>query len=148
MRNFIASDIRAARVVLVRATVAAAIVLFAAPLAAQELSSDVVRSEPARVTTRQVASFRLLGAQVKGIPAEVTIADRGGQLVASYRLPGQHDAQPMMVTVLDTDIILQAETDKGVLTLQLYDRNDAPAGRRSSVGRWTLGSDSGELRAK
>ena len=132
---------------LARAASAAAILFAAAPLAAQELSSDVVRSAPLPVATRQIATYRFAAGQMKGLPAEVTIADRGGQLVATYRMHGARVAQPMMVTVLDSDLILQAETEQGVLTLRLYGQNDAPTGR-VVTGRWTLGRESGALRGR
>ena len=127
------------------AVFAAAVAISAAPAAAQDLASGAVHAAPAAAVTREVATWRINGGQRDGLPVEVSIGDRGGKIVASYRMHGESNAQPMMVTVLDTDLVLQAETDKGVLTLQLFEQNDAPAGRALS-GRWTLGKLSGELR--
>ena len=145
MRIAIARHIAAARVSYL--ALAATLVVAAMPAGAQDLSSDAVRPAPTLVATRKVATYRLNGTHGDGLPAEVTLSDRGGQLTATYRLPGQREAQPMMVTVLDADLILQAETDKGVLTIQLIEQND-PAPGSAIRGRWTLGSQSGELRGQ
>jgi len=145
MRTAIARHSVTARVSQI--ALAAAFVFAAAPAAAQDLSTDAVRPAPILVSTRKVATYRLNGVHGEGLPAEVTLLDRGGRLMATYRLPGQHDAQPMMVTVLDADLILQAETDKGVLTIQLIEQND-PAPGSVVRGRWTLGNQSGELRGQ
>ena len=145
MRTDIARHIRAASVAHI--ALAAAIVLTAAPAAAQDLSTGAVRPASALVATREVAKYRIQASRGEGLPAEVIVADRGGQLTATYRLPGERVSQPMMVTVLDMDIILQAETDKGVLTLQLFRQND-PAPGSAVTGRWTLGHQSGELRGR
>lgn len=129
------------------AACAASIVLAAAPLAAQDLATNAVRPAPMPVATREVAKYRFAAGRAEGLPAEITLVDRGGELTATYRLPGQRAAQPMEVTVLDMDLVLQAETDKGVLTVQLYGQNDASA-KRPVTGRWILGGRSGELRGK
>lgn len=142
MRPTIARNVRLSHIAL-----AAALVLAATPAAAQELSTGAVRSAPPLAVSRPVAAYRFVGGRAEGLPAEVTVMDRGGELTASFRLPGQRDAQPMMVTVLDMDLVLQAETDKGVLTLQLFQQNDRAADG-PVTGRWTLGGRSGELRAR
>lgn len=146
MRTDISRSTRLARVALA-AIVMSASAAIATPAAAQDLASTVVRPAPMAVTTRTVAVYRFDAIRGEGLPAEVTLVDRGGQLTATYRLPGQRDAQPMMVTLLDADIILQAETAKGVLTLQLYGQNDAP-GNAPVTGRWTLDHQSGALRGR
>jgi hypothetical protein len=145
MRSAIARNIRSA--VVAHVAMAAAIVLAAAPAAAQDLSAGAVRSAPSLAATREVAKYRIIARDADGLPAEVTVIDRAGTLAATYRLPGQRVAQPMMVTLIDSDIILQAETDKGVLTLQLFRQNDEPTSS-TVTGRWTLGSRSGELRGR
>lgn len=149
----IARSVRAARFVrIAHIALAASLTLVAAPVAAQEHSTSGVRPAPtleaAPLASREVAKFRFNGGRAEGLPAEVTVIDRGGELMATYRLPGQRAAQPMVVTLIDADIILQAETDRGVLTLQLYRQNDAPAPADAVLGRWTLGSASGELRQR
>lgn len=146
MRTAIARSVRAAS--LAHIALAATIALSAAPAAAQEHSAGGVRPAPTLLASREVAKFRFNGGRADGLPAEVTVIDRGGELMATYRLPGQRVAQPMMVTLIDADIILQAETDKGVLTLQLYQQNDESARTGAVIGRWTLGSQSGELRGR
>lgn len=141
MRTTIARNVRLSHIVL------AAAFALATPAAAQELASGAVRPAPALAVSRAVATYRFIGGRAEGLPAEVTVVDRGGELTASYRLPGQRAAQPMMVTVLDMDLVLQAETDKGVLTLQLFQQNDEAAAGPVR-GRWTLGNRSGALRAR
>ena len=145
MRSAIARSVRAAYIAPV--ALAAALVLTAAPAAAQDLSKGAIRPAPSLIASREVATYRFRGGRPEGLPVEVTLVDRGGQLVATYRMPGEREAQPMMVTVLDMDLILQAETDKGVLTIQLVGQNDPVAGG-AVTGRWTLGSRSGELRGQ
>lgn len=130
-----------------RLALAAAVLAAATPAAAQDLSKDAVRTAPKMAVSREVARFQFTVGRDAGLPAEVTIFDRGGEIAATYRLPGQRAAQPMLVTVLDMDLVLQAETDKGVLTLQLYEQNGATMAR-PIVGKWTLGSRSGELRGR
>jgi hypothetical protein len=145
MRTATASNIRAAG--FAHVAFAAALLLAAVPAGAQDLSTNAIRPAPMKVVSREVAKYRFNGVRNEGLPAEVTVIDRGGELLATYRLPGQRVAEPMMVTILDADIILQAETEKGVLTLQLFKQNDEP-GANALVGRWTLGSRSGELRGR
>ena len=77
----------------------------------------------------------------------MTVADSLGALVASFRLPGEPTARPMLVTVLDTDLVLQGETPSGVLTLQLYRQNDSDT-TDAVAGRWWLGDREGELRER
>jgi hypothetical protein len=121
----------------------------ASPVAAQQAvattaARPVVRSAPA---SRPLAIYRLTGARDGALPATVTVADSAGTLVASYRLPGARDEQPMAVFVLDTDLVLQGETSTGILTLQLVGLNDAePAG--AITGRWWLAGQSGALRVR
>ena len=130
-----------------RLALAAAVFAAATPAAAQDLSKEAVRTAPKMAVSRAVARFQFTVGRDAGLPAEVTVFDRGGEITATYRLPGERTAQPMLVTVLDMDIVLQAETDKGVLTLQLFQQNDQAPGS-PMTGRWTLGSRSGELRGR
>lgn len=147
MRTAIARSVHAAS--FAHIALAATIALSAAPAAAQELSPDAVRSAPTlAAAARTVGAYRFAGGRAEGLPAEVTVVDRGGVLTATYRLPGQRVAEPMMVTLLDADIILQAETDKGVLTLRLFQQNGEAAPADGVLGRWTLGSRSGELKGR
>lgn len=116
----------------------------AAPAAAQSAVRETVRPEVA--APREVAKYSFAVSRDAGLPAEVTVADVGGSLAASYRLPGQRAAAPMLIQVLDTDLVLQAETDQGVLTLQLFEQNDP--GAKDVFGKWSLGSRTGALRGK
>ena len=132
------------RTSIARFALAAAFVAAAAPAAAQSAVRENVR--PAAAIARELAKYNFTVSRDAGLPAEVTVSDVGGSLAASYRLPGQRAAEPMLIQVLDTDIVLQAETDQGVLTLQLFKQNDPEA--KDVFGTWSLGSRSGELRGK
>jgi hypothetical protein len=94
---------------------------------------------------RTVAVYRFGASREAGLPSQVTVADSAGRLVASYRLPGSVAARPMMVDVLDTDIILQGATPTGMLTIVLYGQND-PVAAGAIDGRWSLGEQHGALR--
>jgi hypothetical protein len=124
---------------------AAASQVVAAPAAAQ---ADVRRPDAptAAVLVRPAATFRFARHGAVGLPAEVVVADSAGQLVAHYRFDGDCAPRPMAVTVLDTDLVLQAETPSGLLTLRLAGQN-AP-GSGPVAGRWWLGSANGALRAR
>jgi hypothetical protein len=98
---------------------------------------------------RTVAVFRFAASQNTDMPAQVTVADSAGELVATYRLAGARGAGPMTVDVLNTDLVLQGETPSGALTLVLYRQNDPEvAAARAIVGRWSLGDHQGELRGR
>jgi hypothetical protein len=94
---------------------------------------------------RTLAVYKFTSPRETGMPAEVTLADSTGQLVASFRLPGARNASPMMVDVLDTDLVLQGETPAGLLTLVLYRQATADVAG-SFIGRYTLAGLRGELR--
>ena len=137
-------------------TIAAAALLLGAavaPVAAQPTSTPrhvrpIVR--PATLTAnpavRTVAAYRFLAPRAAGLPIEVVLADSAGRLVGTYRTEGSPAHLPLEVTVLETDIVLQAQTDSGLLTLRLLGQNDATV--RDVVGRWWLGARSGELRGR
>ena len=118
------------------ALAAAAIVLAAAPVAAQS---------PADAAPRTVAVYRFDGWRAPGLPAEVTVADSADRLVATYRLRGHRVARPMEVSIVDEDVVLQGETPAGVLTIQLYRQERAGA---DVAGRWYVGRQHGELRGR
>ena len=94
---------------------------------------------------RTVAIYRFPSPREAGMPAQVTLADSSGQLVAIYRLATARGAGPMMVEVLNSDLVLQGETPSGVLTLVLY-RQAAPEVTGAFAGHWSLGDRQGELR--
>ena len=95
---------------------------------------------------RTLAIFQIDGSQT-GLPAQVTVADSAGKLVASYRLRGGWAERPMTVEVADSDILLQAQTPRGTLTMVLYQQND-PDVAAPLLGLWALGTRQGELRAR
>lgn len=95
---------------------------------------------------RPAAMFRFLRRDAAGLPVEVTVADSAGQLVASYQPDGGRAAHPMAVTVLNTDLVLQAETSSGLLTLRLDGQNAPVPG--PVTGHWWLGAASGALRGR
>ena len=78
-------------------------------------------------------------------PAIVTVADSAGTLVASARLKGEVSEQPLAVSVIDNDLVLQGETTHGILTLVLDKQATGTDGKVTS-GRWALGTTEGKLR--
>ena len=126
----------------------AAAALSAAPAAAQRpAAGDVVRADaPAAAASRVVASYRL-NARGAGLPAQVTVADSLGRLVASFRAAGSRREQPMTVTVMGTDLVLQGQTTEGVVTLVLGRQNDADSAARVT-GSWSVAERRGALRGK
>ena len=96
---------------------------------------------------RPIANYHFVPLRGVDMPAQVTVADSAGVLVASYRLAGSRSDNPMQVDVVESDLVLQGETPSGALTLVLRQQDD-PASARTSVGRWWLGDQSGELRAR
>jgi hypothetical protein len=100
----------------------------------------------APAAVRPLAVYRFTTSRVAGLPAEVTVADSAGQLVASYRLPGDRADQPMLALIVGDDLVLQAETPRGVLTLQL--RQQADAEPTVVTGTWRLEDREGSLRGR
>lgn len=124
------------------------------PAGAQHASArDRVRPvvQPAALTAnasvRTLATYRFISPREVGIPALVTVADSAGTLVASFQLPGGRATRPMMVELLDADLVLQGDTPSGALTLRLYEQNDAQASK-PVTGRWWLGEEQGALRGR
>jgi hypothetical protein len=125
----------------------------ASPAAAQQASSEHVRPALRLATfpgtpapTRTVAVYRFSASSPTGIPAQVTIADSAGTLVATLRR-STGGRLPMAIAVSDTDIMLQAATPDGLLTLVFYEQNDAETAG-TLIGRWRLGEREGELRGQ
>ena len=121
-----------------------------APAAAQQAAAPAPARpavEAAAPAPREVAIYRFSSPRATGLPTQVTVADSAGQLVASYQLRGSRAALPMEVTQLGTDLVLQAETPEGVLTMQLYGQTD-PATATPLSGRWWLGDQAGILRGR
>lgn len=121
---------------------AAAVALTAA--ASSEASAQHAREEAPRV----IATYHF-GAPNRSIafPATIVVADSAGTLVANARMSGEHTSLPMQVAVLDSDLVLQAETREGTLTVVLGQQavSDAP---KSAEGRWSLGTAEGRLRTR
>jgi len=128
--------------ILVLSSIAAAVA--ARPAAAQARFA----SEAAHVTVRPVATYLVVSpSKHSALPARVTVADSSGTLVATYTLPGETTAHPMVVAVDGTDILLGADTRLGAFQITLYNENErGHAGHVS--GRWTLGTESGVLAAR
>ena len=131
---------------------AAALALVSAPdrVGAQDARSaqvDVRRADLAAApAVRTLATYRLGGPVAPDFPTQVTVSDSAGAIVARYRV-GRGDGElPMAVTVMYTDLVLQAETPSGVHTVVLERQNDS--GAAELTGRWWLGEARGTLRAR
>ena len=131
---------------------AVALLSTARPAAAQAAQATVRRADvtaaPVAPAARTLAVYRLgTGrAALPDLPVRVTVADSAGTLVARYLADGAAREATMAVTVMDTDLVLQAQTPSGLLTLLLERQNDAERGELT--GRWWLGADGGALRAR
>lgn len=121
---------------------AAAVALTAA--VSNDASAQTAREE----TPRVIATYHF-GTPNRAIafPATIVVADSAGTLVANARMNGQHAALPMQVAVLDSDLVLQAETRDGTLTVVLGQQavSNAP---KEAEGRWSLGTAEGRLRTR
>jgi hypothetical protein len=130
------------RPALASAIAAAALVVFAAPAAAQHGTSASV-SAP-----RVLARYSLSGRPGSiAFPSTIVVADSAGQLVASAKLSGELSPVPMTVAVIEKDLVLEAVTPDGVLTVVLDDQAEGGA-RKVYTGRWSLGKAEGQLRAR
>jgi hypothetical protein len=131
---------------------AAAVALTAAsrPAAAQRaVASSAVSATPiaARPTARTLATYFVSGTRGDvGLPARVTVADSSGELVAHVQIIGERAPRAMAVTVIENDLVLQAETPRGLLTFVLEKQNDRPTALLR--GRWALGIDRGPVRGR
>ncbi len=126
------------RTTLLTLTAAASLTL-AAPLAAQRTSA--IPAGAARV----VATYDFRNAPANAaFPRSVTIADSAGAILARVDFAGTVRSVPMLVTVIDNNLVLQGETPDGVLTLVLDKQNEGGA-TRLTTGTWTLGKAEGKL---
>lgn len=122
---------------------AAAACLLLAPRSAAAQREGASPPSPGRL----LATYHFAARQATAFPATVTIADSAGTLTATAMVPGAPAALPLTVTPMNADLVLQGETQRGVLTLVLERQNEgAPEGRFS--GRWSLGDAEGELRGR
>jgi len=129
--------------VLLAALATVSAIAFTAPAAAAQQSGTVMNRAPRVVAMYNFGTRR----HAIALPLMVTVADSAGTLVANARIAGERDPVPMMVTVLESDLILQTETRDGILTLVLDQqaRGDAP---KVATGRWSLGTAEGQLRVR
>jgi hypothetical protein len=121
------------------ALTAAASLTLAAPAAAQRTSA--IPAGAARVVATY--DFRNATASTR-FPRSVTIADSAGAILARLDLAGTVRSIPMLVTVIENNLVLQGDTPDGVLTLVLDKQNEGGSTRLSS-GTWTLGKAEGKL---
>jgi hypothetical protein len=128
---------------LAAASAAGAQAVVARPTAAPRAAAAVA----VRAAARPLAVYRFADAREALLPTEVTVGDSAGTLVAHYRLAGERAVRPLAVTVIGSDLVLQAEAPAGLLTLVL-DRQNGDAAEGMLSGRWTLGSRSGALRGR
>ena len=130
---------------------AAFLVIAARPVDAQQFtvasnmrSADAASTANADIALRTVAIYRFGRADDAAMPSEVTVSDSVGTLVASYRLKNSVTQRPMIVEPLDDGLLLQADTQSGVLTLFINQPADHAPGS-VLIGTWFLGGKQGEL---
>jgi len=114
----------------------------AAPLAAQQMTPVNA------VSSRIVATYDFRNSQRDLLlPSVVTVTDSAGTIVAKATIAGERGEIPLTVTILDSDLVLQGQTNSGVLTLVLGRQNEGDSTKVSS-GRWILGNVEGTLRGR
>ena len=130
------------------AAAALSVVVAVSPAEAQRvIASNVVRAavqpveEPS--VLRTIAIYQFEASRSLGMPNQVTLSDSLGKLFATFTVPGNSTEQSMMVDVTENDIVLQARTMSGILTLVLFERN--PGTLSPLRGHWYLGEREGEL---
>ena len=124
------------------ALTAAASLTLGAPLAAQRSSAMPTGA------TRVVATYDFrTSATNASFPRSVTIADSAGAIIARVDFAAATRSVPMLVTVIDNDLVLQGDTPDGVLTLVLDKQNEGGS-TRLATGTWTLGKATGTLRGR
>lgn len=102
----------------------------------------------AEAPVRIVASYNVVGLRGNSVfPRSIIIADSAGALVGNVEMSGENRTIPMVITVIDTSLVLQGETSEGVLTLILENQN-AGGISKAVNGRWTLGRSEGTLRSR
>lgn len=118
--------------------------LAAAPAAAQ----GAIATGAAGANARPVATYALrVALPDRTMPATVVVADSAGALVASFQRDSDTAAIPLIVNVEGSDLVLHADTEKGLLELVLHRQNDGAA-RSRVTGRWTLGQEQGALQGR
>ncbi len=114
----------------------------AAPMAAQQMTPVNA------VSSRIVATYDFKNSQRdSALPSLVTVTDSAGTIVAKAAFAGERRDIPLTVMILDSDLVLQGQTNSGVLTLVLGRQNEGDSTRVSS-GRWILGNVEGTLRGR
>lgn len=81
------------------------------------------------------------------IASRLTVADSAGTLVGTAMIAGDATPVPMLVVVQGTDLVLSADTPRGLLEFVFHGANDWGAGRRVS-GQWIFGEEHGTLVGK
>lgn len=126
---------------LIVAVAAAALSFAPRDLSAQQLSLA------GRSAARAVATYDFTaGPREQSFLRTVTIADSAGTLVATAEFAPYGTSTPMTVTTIESDLVLQAETAEGTLTLVLGRQADGDGSLVS--GKWFLGRREGQLRGR
>ncbi len=121
---------------------AATLALAAAPAAAQRTNAMPTSG------TRMVASYEFRNSPTDAsFPRSVTVTDSAGTILARVDMGASASSIPMTVTVIESNLVLQGQTNDGVLTLVL-DRQNEGGETKLTSGTWTLGRNSGQLRGK
>jgi hypothetical protein len=121
----------------------AALTVGAAPLAAQTTTLAANQT-----LARVVAKYDFLnGPRDAAFPRSVTVIDSAGTIQANLLLSDGSRSIPMTVSVVRSDLVLEADTQKGLLTLVL-DRQNTGGLTRFDSGRWALGTAYGTLQGR
>lgn len=128
------------RILIAASVAAAALAATATPATAQQ--------GRAPRAARVVATYDF-GPTARGFtfPSAITIADSAGTLVASAKVKGSRTQVPMLVHVIESDLVLEAYMPDGVLTVVLDNQGSGEA-NTFTHGRWALGKAEGTLRPR
>ena len=134
-----------------------ALVWIAAPLAAVATAAGPAEAQrtahhraheatvPAVASVRTLAVYRLSTTGENHLPAQLSLADSAGVVLASVSFDDGRAPVPMEVTLREADLVVRGDTPAGRLTLWLDGQNENSAPTARLTGRWRLGSEQGAL---
>jgi hypothetical protein len=139
-----------------RSTSLRALAWIAAPLAAAAAAAGPAeaqrtahhRAHEAAVpvaSIRTLAVYRLSTTGENHLPAQLSLADSAGVVLASVSFDDGRAPVPMEVTLREADLVVRGDTPAGRLTLWLDGQNENSAPIARLTGRWRLGSEQGAL---
>lgn len=116
----------------------------AAPSAEYARNNVRTAVSPVEPAARVVAIYLFDAPRASGMPVQVTLSDSAGKLSATYKLRGSSTEHVMAFEVADNNVMLSGKTPAGPLVLAIHQKDEFEV-PSNVIGRWSLGSQSGEL---